>query len=157
MSSENLSEEKLISRMKRLTAPYREAISILQKNAALSPGTPQNDVADHNKATPTANSEALLSNLDIFVRLKPSLDLITRYEQEVQPLRREWNQSEQKAGPELSHLIQQHRELLNSLIVHLNGIEEKMAVVRGNMVTSADQSARRLAMRRAYQPSSQRR
>lgn len=131
-----LIEAQLISGLRRIDAPYRQALTIL------------NDQPEAESKSQAAH------HLQMAERLKPSMQLIATCEEELLPLRQQWRELEQTPGPELQELLASQTDLLKRLIEKLNEAELHMATSYSTIGNRLDSSRTHVAMRQAYQQDS---
>lgn len=129
MLSEQQIESDLTRGMRRIAAPYKNALAILRQQVDA-------ETTDLN---------------DITAKLKPSMQLIAECEQTLAPLRDEWKLLKKPAHGELGQLFEEQTALLRELIERLNTFEERMVNSRNHLGSRLDASQRQNAMRQAYQ------
>jgi hypothetical protein len=144
MRSKNQIEKELVLGMKRITVPYRRALEILRQHTG------------KREAGITPNA-ALAVGDDVCQQLRPSMELISKFEQDVAGLRLEWSALEATPEGELRELIEGHSELLKELIQLLDGVEKAVLQSRNQLTDRVDETQRRNVMSQAYLPRSEHR
>lgn len=137
MRSKAQIEKELVHGMKRITVPYRRALEILRQHTEMGQGGM------------TATTTSFVGE-DVCQQLRPSMELISRFEQDVAGLRVEWAALETTAEGELRELIEGHSELLKELIQLLDGVEKAVLHSRNQLTDRVDETQRRSVMRQAY-------
>lgn len=135
MSSNPQIEQQLIAGLRRIDAPYRQALSILDQ-------------------MPQGNADSRLSmsdHLKVSEQLKPSMQIIAECEKQLIPLREQWRDLDDRPGPELQELLSGQTELLRKLIERLNTAEADMTSGRAELGLRLDQSQKHVVARQAYQ------
>lgn len=100
MSLNQQIEKQLLIALRRIDAPYREALSIL----------------DEASAAEAVNPLSVSEHLKISQRLQPSMKIITACEQQLAPLRQRWHDSGQSPSQELQEILTRQTDLLKRLI-----------------------------------------
>lgn len=144
MRSKTQIEKELVLGMKRITVPYRRALEILRQYTQDRKG----DIADN---------AALAIGDDVCQQLRPSMELISKFEQDIAGLRQEWSALEATAEGELRDLIEGQSQLLQELIQLLDGVEQTVLQSRNQLTDRVDETQRRSVMRQAYLPRSEHR
>lgn len=135
MSSNPQIEQQLIAGLRRIDAPYRQALSILEEASSCEVGS-RPSVADH---------------LKIPLKLQPSMQIIAACEKQLAPLRQQWRDLGQQPGDELQGLLASQSDLLKRLIESLNAAEVQMVSGHSEMGLKLDQSRQHIVARAAYQ------
>lgn len=138
MSSNQQIEEQLVISLRRIDAPYRQALSILDEASA----------GDRKTPLPTAE------HLQLSKRLRPSMEIIAACEEQLAPLREQWRNANVQPGHELQQLLSNQADLLKRLIERLNEAETDMANSQSELGLKLDGSRTHVAMRQAYQSES---
>lgn len=135
MSSNQQIEQQLVTGLRRIDAPYRQALAILDE---LSLGEPESrlSMSDH---------------LKVSEKLKPSMQVITDCEEQLAPLRQQWRDLGVQPGPDLAELLTGQTDLLKRLIDRLNIAEKDMTTGRAELGLKLDQSQKHDVARQAYQ------
>lgn len=130
-SSRNQIEQRLTSELRRIEAPYRQALQIVES----LPG----------ETTPgyTEISECLS-------RLQPVMEHIHHVEGNLAPLRRQWIALSVRPGQELRTTLDLHEQLLQGLIRRIDHMEQQLARQRQTLLPQVDAEQRRQRMKRAY-------
>lgn len=144
MRSKTQIEKELVSGMKRITVPYRRALEILKQHT------------ETHTSGLAAEAASAIGN-DVCEQLRPSMELISKFEQDVAGLRLEWSALEITAEGELRDLIEGHSELLKELIQRLDNVEKSVLHSRNQLTDRVDETQRRSVMRQAYRPRSEHR
>lgn len=135
MSSNQQIEQQLIAGLRRIDAPYRQALSILDATSSGDAGS-RPSVSDH---------------LNISQQLKPSMQIIAACEEQLIPLREQWRDLNQRPGSELQELLSGQSDVLKRLIEKLNLAEAEMTSGQSELGLKLDQSRKHVVARQAYQ------
>lgn len=135
MSSSQRIEQQLIAALRRIDAPYRQALSILDDVASVD-----------NETRLTASDHLKLSG-----RLKPSMEIIAACEEQLIPLREQWRNLKQQPGQDLQQLLSGQTNLLKRLIERLNAAETDMTSGQAELGLKLDESRKHVVARQAYQ------
>lgn len=135
MPSKKQIEEQLVVGLRRIDAPYRQALTILD------------EVSQRDRRNPLPLAE----HLQLSERLRPSMEIIADCEQQLAPLREQWREFDSQPGDELQELLSNQSNLLKRLIERLNDAESDMTTSQSALGMELDQSRAHVAMRQAYQ------
>ncbi|MEP3482281.1 MAG: hypothetical protein ABJZ55_23760 [Fuerstiella sp.] len=135
MSSNQQIEEQLVAGLRRIDAPYRQALSIL----------------DEVSLSETGSRSSIANHLKIPHKLQPSMQIIAACEEQLVPLRQQWRDLGQKPGVELQGLLSSQSDLLKRLIESLNAAEGQMVSEHSEMGLKLDKSRTHVVARAAYQ------
>lgn len=135
MSSNQQIEQQLIAGLRRIDAPYRQALSIL----------------DGGSSTEAGSRSSIVSYLKLPQKLQPSMRIIAACEEQLVPLRQQWRDLGQKPGDELQGLLSSQSDLLKRLIESLNAAEVQMVSEHSEMGVKLDSSRKHVVARAAYQ------
>ncbi len=138
MSLNQQIEKQLLIALRRIDAPYREALSIL----------------DEASAAEAVNPLSVSEHLKISQRLQPSMKIITACEQQLAPLRQRWHDSGQSPSQELQEILTRQTDLLKRLIERLNTAETNMTSSQSQLGLKLEQSQKHVVAHKAYQSES---
>ena len=128
-------EEQLTCELRRVEAPYRQALEIVES-------------VSRHAASGYDEIFACLS------RLQPVMQHINHVEAILSPVRGQWLALAVRPGVELRSILDVHETLLRALIDGVGRLEQQLSQARQKMLPEVDAAVQRQRMRRAYrQPS----